>query len=126
MDQTKVNRLECAQCSMELRSGRVIKADDGFVKMFGYSKEDIENGLDYSNLMPCFDSKEIVAKLRELFVFSSAVCYEHTVMCKSGEVKAVCSMIKIQNDLLKGHRVINVTCTELAKIVELNTDAKIR
>ena len=34
MDQTKVHKLECSQCLMELRSGRIITADEGFMKMF--------------------------------------------------------------------------------------------
>jgi hypothetical protein len=32
-------------------------------------------------------------------------------------------VIEIQNTLLQGHRVINVTCTELDEIVDLDTQA---
>lgn len=124
MDQTKVHSLECSQCLMELRSGRIISADEGFIKMFGYTREDIADGITYEQLVPCLDTREIVAKLREQFVFSSNLCYEHTVMCKGGEVKAVCSMLEIQNTLLKGHRMIKVSSAELASIIELDTEAK--
>ena len=106
MDQTKVHKLECSQCLMELRSGRIITA--------------------YKDLVPCLDIKQIVAKLREEFVFSSNICYEHTVMCKNGEVKAVCSMLEIQNTLIKGHRMIRVSSTELASVIELDTEAKFK
>ncbi|MGN0408744.1 MAG: PAS domain-containing protein [Bacteroides sp.] len=126
MDQTKVQQLECSQCLMELRSGRIISADEGFTKIFGYTREDIANGITYEQLVPCLDEKEIVAKLREQFVFSSNVCYEHTVMCKNGEVKAVCSMMEIQNTLLKGHRMLRVSSTEIASIIELDTEAKFK
>ena len=126
MDQTKVNQLECSQCLMELRSGRIISADEGFIKMFGYTREDINNGLAYEQLVPCLDAREIVSKLRERFVFSSNVCYEHTVMCKSGEVKALCSMLEIQNTLLKGHRMLKVSSTEIDSIIELDLEAKFK
>ena len=126
MDQTKVHKLECSQCLMELRSGRIITADEGFMKMFGYTREDIAEGITYKDLVPCLDIKQIVGKLREEFVFSSNICYEHTVMCKNGEVKAVCSMLEIQNTLIKGHRMIRVSSTELASIIELDTEAKFK
>lgn len=120
---TKVHQLNNARCLMELRSGRIISADDGFTEMFGYTREDIANGIDYSVCLPCFDAKKIVATLREQFVFSSTACYEHTVMCKDRTVKAVCSTLEIQNTLIKGHRMIEVNTIELSKIVELDTEA---
>ncbi len=123
---TKVHQLESARCLIELRSGKVISCDEGFTDIFGYTKDDIANGVDYSDYLPCFDAAALVSKLREKFIFNNSLCYEHTVMCKSGEVKAVCSMLEIQNTLLKGHRVVEVNCTELAKIIELDTEAVVK
>ena len=123
--EVKVHQLECTKCSLELRSGRVIKADEGFTRMLGYTKEDIAKGITYNELFPCFDPKKIVTELREKFVFSSSVCYEHTVMCKDGTVKAICSMIEIQNTLLQGHRVLAITATELDSMVQLDTDLSV-
>lgn len=121
---TKVHQLKNARFLMELRSGRIISADENFTEMFGYTREDIEAGIDYSVFLPCFDAKGIVAKLREQYVYTSSVCYEHTVMCKDRTVKSVCSILEIQNTLIKGHRMLEVNTIELSKIVELDTEAR--
>lgn len=40
-----MKKLPFTRFAMEMRSGKIIEIDDGFVKMLGYTEEDMKNGL---------------------------------------------------------------------------------
>ena len=54
-----------AQFSTEMRSGKIIKVDDGFTNMLGYTEEDVKNGLVFKDFVPDVEYNEIIAELRE-------------------------------------------------------------
>ena len=40
----KMHAIPYAQFSTEMRSGKIIKIDDGFTKLLGYTEDDVKNG----------------------------------------------------------------------------------
>ena len=40
-----MRKLPFTRFAMEMRSGKIIEIDEGFVKMLGYTEEDMKNGL---------------------------------------------------------------------------------
>ena len=40
-----MKKLPFTRFAMEMRSGKIIEIDDGFVKMLGYTEEDMKNGV---------------------------------------------------------------------------------
>ncbi len=112
------HRLGHAQYYAELRSGRIIKADEGFMKLFGYTKEDIAAGMLCMDIMRDVDTKEFVAELRNQFVYSNKACYYHNVVSKDGREFTVCAFVELQNTLLKGHRVVVVDIADISAIVK--------
>ena len=47
-----MKKLPFTRFAMEMRSGKIINIDEGFVKMLGYTEEDMENGLTFRDIVP--------------------------------------------------------------------------
>lgn len=110
------NKLAHAQYYAELRSGKIIEIDEGFTSLFGYTKEEVDNGLVCMDIMQDVDAKEFVAELKRQFVFSRKACYEHNVISKTGRVFKVCTFVELQNKLLNGHRVVMVDMADISNV----------
>lgn len=108
MAEQKMHAVSFGQYSMEMRSGKIIKADEGFKKLLGYSDEDISGGLVFKKIVPDVEYNEIIAELREQFIDSRYACYQHEMLTKEGSVLEVVSFITLKNKLLDGHRVLEV------------------
>lgn len=109
MSDTLMKKLPFTRFSMEMRSGKIIDMDESFTDMFGYTEEDVKNGMVFKDIVPDIDYEDIIAQLRETFIDHRYACYEHEYTTKSGEsIKAV-SFIRIENKLLEGHRVLKVS-----------------
>ncbi len=100
--------------SMEMRSGKILNADDGFKKMFGFTDEDVENGLVFKQLVPDVEYNQIIDVLREQFIVARYACFQHEMKDKNGNTLHVVSFINIQNKLLEGHRVLTVGVAKIA------------
>ena len=44
-----MRKLPFTRFAMEMRSGKIIEIDEGFVKMLGYTEEDMKNGLVFKD-----------------------------------------------------------------------------
>lgn len=109
----KVKRLAHAQYYAELRSGKIIEVDDGFTELFGYSKNEVAEGLRCMDIMNGVNIRDFVKELRERFVYSNKACYEHEVISKLGRIFNVCTFVEVQNKLLNGHRVVMVDMADI-------------
>ncbi len=108
MAEQTMHSISCGQYSMEMRSGRIIKADEGFLALLGYSEDDIAGGLVFKKIVPDVQYNEIIAELREQFINTRYACYQHEILTKDGSAIEVVSFITLQNKLLDGHRVLEV------------------
>ena len=54
-----MKKLPFTRFAMEMRSGKIIEIDDGFVKMLGYTEEDMKNGLVFKDIVPDIDYESI-------------------------------------------------------------------
>lgn len=54
MSAKKMHAIPYAQFSTEMRSGKIIKIDDGFTKLLGYTEDDVKNGLVFKQFVPGF------------------------------------------------------------------------
>lgn len=63
-----MKKLPFTRFAMEMRSGKIINIDEGFVKMLGYTEEDMENGLTFRDIVPDVDYEGIITELRETFI----------------------------------------------------------
>ena len=52
MSAKKMHAIPYAQFSTEMRSGKIIKIDDGFTKLLGYTEDDVKNGLVFKQFVP--------------------------------------------------------------------------
>ena len=111
-----MKKLPFTRFAMEMRSGKIIKIDDGFVKMLGYTEEDMKNGLVFKDLVPDIDYEGIIADLRETFIDQRYACYEHIFKTKTNEKIRVVSFIRIENKLLEGHRVLRVSVGNISDL----------
>jgi PAS domain S-box-containing protein len=102
-----------AQFFAEMRSGKIISIDEGFTKMLGYTQEDVDNGLVFKQFLPDVEYNEVIAELREQFISQKYACYRHGVICKDGEIRMVVAFFTIQNKLLNGHRVLEVSVADV-------------
>ena len=102
--------------AMEMRSGKIIEIDDGFVKMLGYTEEDMNNGLVFKDIVPDIDYESIISELRETFIDQRYACYEHFFKTKTGEKIRVVVFIRIENKLLEGHRVLRVSVGNVSSL----------
>ena len=50
-----MRKLPFTRFAMEMRSGKIIEIDEGFVKMLGYTEEDMKNGLVFKDIVPDID-----------------------------------------------------------------------
>lgn len=108
MSDKKMLSIPYGQFSMEMRSGRIIKIDDGFTKLLGYSDADVKGGLVFKQLVPDVEYNEIIAELREQFIETRYACYQHEMLAKDKMTLEIVSFFTIQNKLLDGHRVLEV------------------
>lgn len=106
--------------TMEMRSGKLLKIDEGFTSLVGYTKEEVEAGVVFKQLVPDVEYNEIIDDIREKFIDSRYVCYQHEMVTKSGNHIEVVSFINIQNKLLEGHRVLEVGVAEITNYMEKN------
>ena len=102
-----MKKLPFTRFAMEMRSGKIIEIDDGFVKMLGYTEEDMKNDIDYES---------IISELRETFIDQRYACYEHFFKTKTGEKIRVVVFIRIENKLLEGHRVLRVSVGNVSSL----------
>ena len=103
MSAKKMHAIPYAQFSTEMRSGKIIKIDDGFTKLLGYTEDDVKNGLVFKQFVPDLEYSEIIAELREQFIEKKYACYRHEVVSKTGEIRMIVAFFTIQNKLLNGH-----------------------
>ena len=82
-------KIPYAQFSTEMRSGKIIKIDDGFTKLLGYTEDDVKNGLVFKQFVPDLEYSEIIAELREQFIEKKYACYRHEVVSKTGEIRMI-------------------------------------
>lgn len=68
MAKKKMHAIPYAQFSTEMRAGKIIKIDDGFTKLLGYTEDDVKNGLVFKQFVPDLEYSEIIAELREQFI----------------------------------------------------------
>lgn len=121
MAEQKMHSVSFGQYSMEMRSGKIIKADEGFKKLLGYSDEDISGGLVFKKIVPDVEYNEIIAELREQFIDSRYACYQHEMLTKEGSVLEVVSFITLKNKLLDGHRVLEVGIANISDFYKEET-----
>ena len=105
-----MKKLPFTRFAMEMRSGKIIEIDDGFVKMLGYTEEDMKN------IVPDIDYESIISELRETFIDQRYACYEHFFKTKTGEKIRVVVFIRIENKLLEGHRVLRVSVGNVSSL----------
>ena len=113
MSEKKMHSIPYAQFSTEMRSGKIIKVDDGFTNMLGYTEDDVKNGLVFKDFVPDVEYNEIIAELREQFIEKKYACYRHEVVSKTGETRMIVAFFTIQNKLLNGHRVLEVSVADI-------------
>ena len=118
MAKKKMLSVPYAQYSMEMRSGRIINFDEGFEELLHYTKEDVKGELNFKQIVPCVEYEEIVDELREVFITKRCACYQHGIIRKDGKKVQVVSFFTIQNTLLNGHRVLEVSMAEITKFIE--------
>ena len=111
-----MKKLPFTRFAMEMRSGKIIEIDDGFVKMLGYTEEDMKNGLVFKDIVPDIDYESIISELRETFIDQRYACYEHFFKTKTGEKIRVVVFIRIENKLLEGHRVLRVSVGNVSSL----------
>ena len=87
--------------------------DDGFTKLLGYTEDDVKNGLVFKQFVPDLEYSEIIAELREQFIEKKYACYRHEVVSKTGEIRMIVAFFTIQNKLLNGHRVLEVSVADI-------------
>ena len=80
-----MRKLPFTRFAMEMRSGKIIEIDEGFVKMLGYTEEDMKNGLVFKDIVPDIDYEGIITELRETFIDQRYACYEHYFQTKTGK-----------------------------------------
>ena len=88
-----MRKLPFTRFAMEMRSGKIIEIDEGFVKMLG-----------------------IITELRETFIDQRYACYEHYFQTKTGKKIRVVVFIRIENKLLEGHRVLRVSVGNISDL----------
>ncbi len=102
---------------IRLRSGKVIKIDEGFTSLLGYTEEDVKEGLVFKQFVPDIEYDEIISDLRATFINERYACYQHEMLAKDGsKIKAVV-FINIQNKLLEGHRVLEIGVANISSLV---------
>ena len=106
-----MRKLPFTRFAMEMRSGKIIEIDEGFVKMLGYTEEDMKNGLVFKDIVPDIDYEGIITELRETFIDQRYACYEHYF-----EKIRVVVFIRIENKLLEGHRVLRVSVGNISDL----------
>ena len=111
-----MRKLPFTRFAMEMRSGKIIEIDEGFVKMLGYTEEDMKNGLVFKDIVPDIDYEGIITELREPFIDQRYACYEHYFQTKTGEKIRVVVFIRIENKLLEGHRVLRVSVGNISDL----------
>ena len=107
-----MRKLPFTRFAMEMRSGKIIEIDEGFVKMLGYTEEDMKNGLVFKDI----DYEGIITELRETFIDQRYACYEHYFQTKTGKKIRVVVFIRIENKLLEGHRVLRVSVGNISDL----------
>ncbi len=112
---SQLKSIEYGRYRMEMRSGKILKVDDGFKKLMGYSDEEVEAGLVFKQFVPNVEYDDIIKDLREKFIDNVYTCYEHEMFTKTGNRLTVVSFVTIQNKLLEGHRVLEVCVALLDK-----------
>ncbi|MDD3239322.1 MAG: hypothetical protein PHW47_04390 [Lachnospira sp.] len=118
MADSNMHSIPYTQFSMEMRSGKVIKIDDGFTNLLGYTDEDVANGLVFKQFVPSIEYDEIISELREQFIAKRYACYQHQVVSKTGETLEIVSFFTIQNKLLNGHRVLEISIADITNIMK--------
>ena len=108
-----MKKLPFTRFAMEMRSGKIINIDEGFVKMLGYT---VENGLTFRDIVPDVDYEGIITELRETFIDQRYACYEHFFKTKTDEKIRVVVFIRIDNKLLEGHRVLRVSVGNISNL----------
>lgn len=111
-----MRKLPFTRFAMEMRSGKIIEIDEGFVKMLGYTEEDMKNGLVFKDIVPDIDYEGIITELRETFIDQRYACYEHYFQTKTGKKIRVVVFIRIENKLLEGHRVLRVSVGNISDL----------
>ena len=106
MSAKKMHAIPYAQFSTEMRSGKIIKIDDGFTKLLGYTEDDVKNGLVFKQFVPDLEYSE-------QFIEKKYACYRHEVVSKTGEIRMIVAFFTIQNKLLNGHRVLEVSVADI-------------
>ena len=107
-----MRKLPFTRFAMEMRSGKIIEIDEGFVKMLGYTEEDMKNGLVFKDIV----HEGIITELRETFIDQRYACYEHYFQTKTGKKIRVVVFIRIENKLLEGHRVLRVSVGNISDL----------
>ena len=111
-----MRKLPFTRFAMEMRSGKIIEIDEGFVKMLGYTEEDMKNGLVFKDIVPDIDYEGIITELRETFIDQRYARYEHYFQTKTGKKIRVVVFIRIENKLLEGHRVLRVSVGNISDL----------
>lgn len=97
------------QFSMEMRSGKIIEIDDGFIELLGYTEEDFKEGIVFKQFVPSVEYDVIITDLREQFIDRRYASYKQEFLTKEGKTISVVVFYKIDNKLLAGHRVVKVS-----------------
>lgn len=103
--------------SVEMRSGKVIKIDEGFTNLLGYTEEDVKEGLVFKQFVPDVEYDQIILDLRATFINKQYACYQHEMLAKDGSKIKVVDFINIQNKLLEGHRVLEIGVADISSLV---------
>ncbi len=103
--------------SVEMRSGKVIKIDEGFTNLLGYTEDDVKEGLVFKQFVPDVEYDEIISDLRATFINERYACYQHEMLAKDGSKIKVVGFINIQNKLLEGHRVLEIGVANISSLV---------
>ena len=111
-DIQSMEKLPFLQFSMELRSGKIIEHDEGFLEILGYSEEEMETGeITLQQFVPSVEYNELTNQLRAEFLDKRYVSYRQEFVANNGNSFTVAAFYKIENKLLAGHRVIKVTAS---------------
>lgn len=113
MAEQMMSPIPFTQFSMEMRSGKIIEIDDGFIDLLGYTEEDFKEGIVFKQFVPDVEYDVIITELREKFIDKRYASYLQEFLTKDGKLLKVVVFYKIDNKLLNGHRVVKVSAAVL-------------
>ena len=99
--------------SLSYEEYKNMKSRIELLEVLAEAEDDVKNGLVFKQFVPDLEYSEIIAELREQFIEKKYACYRHEVVSKTGEIRMIVAFFTIQNKLLNGHRVLEVSVADI-------------